>query len=109
MLIVFAVYVIVEAATGTSVKEAWTDRMGGYSDIAVYIICAILLAVNIPLLGLDFQLIALHVYLVSKKLTTYEYITQRVNEDPEPEPDKPSTLPSKKRKFLCEWIIIDRA
>lgn len=46
-----------------------------------YIISAIPILVNVPILGLVVQLLLLHIYLIYHHMTTFDYITMRVEEE----------------------------
>lgn len=108
ILITFATVAIVQQAVYNSVDSAWTSRLRFYNGPVFYCLTGLTLALNCPLLGLDLQLVALHMYLVSKDWTTFEYITQRVNKA---EPGKEASAGKDKAddtRFCCEWIVIDK-
>eukprot|EP00922_Rhytidocystis_sp_ex-Travisia-forbesii_P018440 GHVS01027377.1.p1 GENE.GHVS01027377.1~~GHVS01027377.1.p1 ORF type:complete len:644 (-),score=141.69 GHVS01027377.1:137-2047(-) len=104
---------------------------GEWTGILVYIFTGVLIVVNFPLLCLDLQLLALHMYLVQQHSTTYEYITRRVHKLPShtPREQQPAannyitTGDANKRqtgkciarlsicrgdKCCAEWIVLDK-
>lgn len=52
-----------------------------FNSAAFYVISAIPILVNAPILGLVLQLLLLHLYLIRHKITTFDYITMRVQEE----------------------------
>lgn len=52
-----------------------------FNPVAFYVISAIPIAANLPILGLVVQLLLLHIYLIYHNMTTFDYITMRVEEE----------------------------
>ncbi|KAL8428195.1 hypothetical protein Efla_005297 [Eimeria flavescens] len=110
MGIVMSVFLIVwEATTGGSSRywrEAgcvlWPQAYGWFDSVGFYCICSVPILVNVPVLGLVAQLLLLHLYLIWHKITTFDYITMRVEE--EVEKKKPKIA----YRACAEWIIIDK-
>jgi len=110
MFIALSVYVLIEAIlcldnlNGSCGPELyWNSRYGGYHISIVVVFTSILIVVNAPLFILDLHLVGLHLYLMRNGLTTFEYITQRV------EVLQPAEQSNDEKRFWGDWIIINRA
>ncbi|KAL8275807.1 hypothetical protein Esti_000370 [Eimeria stiedai] len=103
--IVLCVYqIVVEGLRGESGPHWKQARLWGasayrwFNPVAFYVISAIPIVTNVPILGLLLQLLLLHLYLIYHKITTFDYITMRV------ERKKPRI----RYRACAEWIIIDK-
>lgn len=78
--------------------------MGSWNAVGYFIGLGLLMVLSLALLCLDLQLVALHAYLVKEGITTFEYITQRVQQ-----PKAEAADVKEPNKACCaEWIVIDR-
>lgn len=108
-VLVLATWCVVEEAVWTRPGERWRDAYGWYHRGAFFGLLAIPIVLNLPLIALVGQLLALHIYLVLHHLTTFEYITLRVHEEQEEQdPQSPGGEKQKKHRMWAEWIVIDR-
>lgn len=105
-LIAFALYIIIAEPVNGSVGEYWIERYGGFHLAVPITFGCVLLLLNVPILGFCLQLIFLHIFLSCNDLTTFEYITQRVEAAETSFLD--DSLPTE-RKFWGDWIIINKA
>ncbi|KAI4838333.1 palmitoyltransferase DHHC3 [Plasmodium brasilianum] len=72
---------------------------GGYDDALFYILLCSLFVLNGTVFVLVIQLFGLHIFLISKKMTTYEYIVKRSHSEEEQKIGI---------KTFFEWLIIDK-
>ncbi|CDI76021.1 zinc finger DHHC domain-containing protein, putative [Eimeria acervulina] len=102
MLVVLCLYqILVEAVAGYSAPH-WKQFYGGFNAAVFYFVSAVPVAVNTPVLALVLQLLLLHFYLLWNHMTTFDYITMRVEEEVE------KKNPRVKHRPCVEWIIIDK-
>jgi len=108
IFVAMSLYVLIEAFVCNPMncgpERYWNDRYGGYHIAIVIVFTSLLIVVNVPLFVLDFHLVCLHIYLMKHGLTTFEYITQRV-EVPVVETNGSG---DGEKKFCGDWIIIDK-
>ncbi|CAA9988234.1 palmitoyltransferase DHHC3, putative [Plasmodium knowlesi strain H] len=81
------------------IKDRWKYLYGSYNDILFYLLLCSLFVLNAVVFVLVIQLFGLHIFLISKKMTTYEYIVNRSHSEEE---EKVGI-----RTFF-EWLIIDK-
>ncbi|SBT71313.1 palmitoyltransferase DHHC3, putative [Plasmodium malariae] len=81
------------------IKERWKHFYGGYDDALFYILLCSLFVLNGTVFVLVIQLFGLHIFLISKKMTTYEYIVKRSHSEEEQKIGI---------KTFFEWLIIDK-
>eukprot|EP00923_Selenidium_pygospionis_P001479 GHVN01002173.1.p1 GENE.GHVN01002173.1~~GHVN01002173.1.p1 ORF type:complete len:684 (-),score=60.52 GHVN01002173.1:91-2142(-) len=100
VLILVASYSILADALRLNVDNRIIEidkRTGIYNVFVTYTFSAVLLALNSTFLVFDAQLTALHIYLIYHRITSYEYITEKVQQD-------------KARQGCCtDWIVIDKS
>ncbi|SCM22035.1 palmitoyltransferase, putative [Plasmodium chabaudi chabaudi] len=82
-----------------TIKDQWNKLYGSYNDALFYTLISALFVLNGIFFVLVIQLFGLHIYLISKKMTTYEYIVNRSNSE---DKEKMGI------KTFFEWIIIDK-
>ncbi|XP_026191037.1 probable palmitoyltransferase ZDHHC1 [Cyclospora cayetanensis] len=102
LLMALCLYQIICQAVSGSSAPHWTDAYGGYNAILFYVLSAIPIALNFPILGLVLQLLLLHLYLLYHNMTTFDYITMRVEEEVE------EKSPRFRYRACTEWIVIDK-
>uniref|UniRef100_A0A0G4ID84 Uncharacterized protein n=1 Tax=Chromera velia CCMP2878 TaxID=1169474 RepID=A0A0G4ID84_9ALVE len=83
-----------------------------FSAEAFYALMGVVLLINVPLLLLDAQLIGLHIFLMSNKMTTYEYIIMKRDQLDSAEAAQResggSTSPEKPKGSCFDWIVFRR-
>ncbi|CDJ40416.1 zinc finger DHHC domain-containing protein, putative [Eimeria tenella] len=102
LLVAVPLYQIIAEAVSGSCRENWKQVYGGYNAVVFYFAAAVPIALNAPVLGLVLQLLLLHLYLLRHHMTTFDYITMRVEEEVE------RRSPSTKHRPCVEWIVIDK-
>lgn len=102
MLMALCLYqIIAEAVIGASAPH-WRQTYQWFNPAAFYVISTIPIAVNVPIFGLVVQLLLLHFYLIYHHMTTFDYITMRVEEEVE------NKRPGVRYRACTEWIVIDK-
>lgn len=96
----FCILFFITSLNGDTIKTSWTKTYGSYNGIVFYLLLGILFALNIVVFVLVIQLFGLHLFLIKKNMTTYEYILNRVHESEKKE--------KKSIRTFFEWIIIDK-
>ncbi|CAG9476832.1 palmitoyltransferase, putative [Plasmodium vivax] len=81
------------------IKDRWKHLYGAYNDVLFYLLLCTLFVLNGIVFVLVIQLFGLHIFLISKKMTTYEYIVNRSHSEEEQKVGI--------RTFF-EWLIIDK-
>ena len=75
VLWVLALVFLVEHFGEGTLSRRWAEAHGGMAEAGMVTILIGLLFINTPFICLDFLLMAFHVLLYSRGLTTYEYLT----------------------------------
>lgn len=96
---VFCIIYFVNSLTTDFMKNSWQNLYGGYNNIALYVLLTSLFVLNGVVFILVIQLLGLHLFLIKKNMTTYEYVLSRVNKGREE---------NKGVKTFFEWIVIDK-
>ncbi|CRH00078.1 palmitoyltransferase, putative [Plasmodium relictum] len=97
---VFCIIYFINSLKYDFIKDRWKNSYGSYNDILFYILLCSLFILNGTVFILVIQLFGLHIFLISKKMTTYEYILNRAHQSERKE--------KKTVKTFFEWIIIDK-
>ncbi|SCP04537.1 palmitoyltransferase DHHC3, putative [Plasmodium ovale] len=80
-------------------RDHWKNFYGLQNDALLYTALCALFVLNGAVFVLVIQLFGLHIFLISKKMTTYEYIVNRSHSEEE---EKTGI------KTFFEWMIIDK-
>ncbi|KAF8822162.1 DHHC zinc finger domain-containing protein, partial [Cardiosporidium cionae] len=73
-------WIIIKQLTTGTVASLWIMWYGWWNAPAAYIFCSITIVLALPILILVVELLVLHIYLTIKKLSTHDYIIQRIQE-----------------------------
>lgn len=93
---IFCIIYFVNALTTETVKNYWKEFYGSYNSIVFYVLLSSLFILNGIIFILLLQLLGLHIFLMKKKMTTYEYVVNRGSEE------------NKNIRTFFEWIVVDK-
>ncbi|SPJ10959.1 palmitoyltransferase, putative [Plasmodium sp. DRC-Itaito] len=99
-VVVFCIVYFIISLKHDLIKNRWKYFYGSYNDISFYILLSSLFILNGIVFVLVIQLFGLHIFLISKKMTTYEYILNRSHHS--------EAEGRNKIKTFFDWIIIDK-
>lgn len=102
LVIALCLYQLIAQVVRGDSELHWRQAYHWFNPAAFYVISAIPVLVNAPILGLVLQLLLLHLYLIRHKMTTFDYITMRVQEEVN------KKAPSVRYRACTEWIVIDK-
>lgn len=93
---IFCLIYFINSLTTYTIEDRWKKFYGLDNSIVYYILLSCLFILNGIVFILVIQLLGLHIFLIKKKMTTYEYVVNRGREE------------TKNIKTFFEWIIIDK-